>query len=191
MKIYTRTGDKGKSSLLSGERVPKNNVRVKAYGEVDELNSVIGALAAALPETLQAVPGQLQRIQRELFNVGAYLATTPGTVLAEKLPPVGQEQVHRLESDIDALQGGLPELKSFILPGGHIAAGWAHLARTVCRRAERSAIDLADTCAACEDHIAALAPVLAYLNRLSDYLFVVARACNQAAGVDDVIWRPV
>jgi cob(I)alamin adenosyltransferase len=190
MKLYTRTGDKGKSSLLSGERVPKNDPRIKAYGDVDELNSVIGALAAVLPGSLEEVSRQLRRIQGDLFDVGAWLATTPGSAIADQLSPVGTDQARRLEADMDALQAGLPELKGFILPGGHPSAGWAHVARTVCRRAERSAIDLAQACAACGDHRDALAPVLVYLNRLSDYLFVVARACNQAAGVPDVAWPP-
>jgi cob(I)alamin adenosyltransferase len=190
MKIYTKTGDKGKTSLLSGERVAKNDPRLKAYGEVDELNSVIGALIAQLPESLKDIADQLKQIQSDLFDVGAWLAATPDSAVTGRLMPVGEERAEKLEAYIDTMQAALPELKSFIVPGGHISAGWAHIARTVCRRAERSTLDLADHCKNCEAHRAALAPVQVFLNRLSDYLFSVARACNQAVGVPDVVWKP-
>ncbi len=186
MKIYTRTGDRGKSSLFSGERVPKNHARIKTYGEVDELNSVIGALIAVLPDGA-AVAEQLRQIQSDLFQVGAWLATLPGSPAARQLAPLTDAPTRRLEAQIDTLQAELPELRAFILPGGHASAAWAHLARTVCRRTERTAIDLllAEPGQAPEDY----GPVLTYLNRLSDYLFVVARHCNHAAGVPDILWQ--
>ena len=191
MKIYTKTGDQGKSSLLSGERVAKNDARIKAYGEVDELNSVIGAVASVLPGGTEPLSEQLQTVQSDLFSVGAWLATTPGAPVADQLVPVDDAAVMRLEAYIDALDALLPELRAFILPGGHPAAAQAHIARTVCRRAERHAIDLLDSATAGERdaQMNLLAPILAYLNRLSDYLFVAARYCNHAAGVPDTVWR--
>lgn len=192
MKIYTKSGDQGRSSLLSGERVPKNHIRIKAYGEVDELNSVIGALASVLPSGTDPLPAQLETIQSDLFTVGAWLAATPDSPVTAQLTALGDEQTQRLEAYIDALDAEMPELKAFILPGGHPAAAWAHIARTVCRRAERCVIDLLESFPAGEqdNHSAVLAPVLVYLNRLSDYLFVAARYCNQACGRKDIVWRP-
>ncbi len=187
MKIYTRTGDHGKSSLFSGERVPKNHARIKTYGEVDELNSVLGALIAFLPGDRELLESQLRQIQSDLFQAGAWLATLPDSPAARRLTPFTADATRRLEEQIDDLQAGLPELKVFILPGGHASAAWAHLARTVCRRAERTAIDLAQA----EEGrgLEGFGPVLTYLNRLSDYLFVVARHCNQSAGVADIPWQ--
>jgi cob(I)alamin adenosyltransferase len=184
MKIYTGTGDGGKTSLFSGERIAKDDARIEAYGAVDELNAVVGALLAALPEGPQRaeIERQLTRVQSDLFHVGAWLATTPGSPSAGHLPPLTPEPGERLEKEIDAMQAQLPELNAFILPGGHPAAAWAHMARTVCRRAERRAVVLAAGSASTEN-------LLVYLNRLSDYFFVLARYCNRLAGVEDALWR--
>ncbi len=170
--------------MLSGERVPKNHSRMQAYGDVDELNSAIGGIVASLPKG-EGLSGELTRIQSELFSVGAWLATTPGSGMAAQLTQITDVHEKRLEGLIDALQEALPPLRSFILPGGHVSAAFAHLARTVCRRAERSALSLRDSLDN-EEERQALQPTLVYLNRLSDYLFAVARRCNQLAGIDDV-----
>jgi cob(I)alamin adenosyltransferase len=187
MKIYTRTGDLGKSSLFSGERVSKNHARIKTYGEVDELNSVIGALIAFLTGGSGVLEKPLREIQSDLFQVGAWLATVPDSPAAQRLAPFTAAPTQRLEQQIDALQAELPELRAFILPGGHKAAAWAHLARTVCRRAERTAIDLIQNDAG--QAPSSLGPILTYLNRLSDYLFVAARFCNHSAGLSDILWQ--
>ncbi len=188
MKIYTKTGDKGKSSLLSGERVAKNSSHMEAYGDVDELNAIIGALMATLPESANPVLSQLQQIQSDLFHVGAGLATTPGSTVGDQLSEVTDEYSRRLEDYIDALQDQLPELKAFILPGGHTSAAWAHMARTVCRRAERRVVDLAEATSEGE-YAETLGPIMIYINRLSDYLFVLARYCNQVTGQSDRVWK--
>jgi cob(I)alamin adenosyltransferase len=188
MKIYTQTGDRGKTSLLSGERVPKTHVRINAYGDVDELNAVIGALIAAMvPESDAIAP--LKQIQSDLFQVGAWLAATPGSEPRGRLMPVTQVHSARIEASIDKMQAELPDLTAFILPGGCLPAAWAHVARTVCRRAERSVIDLAEDAGEQAGETQALGPAIAFMNRLSDYFFVLARWLNHQAGVADVIWR--
>lgn len=189
MKIYTQTGDQGKTSLLSGERLFKDHIRVRAYGEVDELNAVIGALSAALPANAAGVAEELKQIQSDLFHAGAWLATTPDTEPQGRLTPVTLAHSRRIEASIDAMEAQLPELKSFILPAGHPTATWAHLARTVCRRAERTAVELARQSGEAQARDEALAAILVFLNRLSDYLFVLARWLNQNAGVADVPWQ--
>jgi cob(I)alamin adenosyltransferase len=189
MKIYTQTGDRGKTSLLSGERVAKNHARVRAYGEVDELNAVVGMLIAALGEDSDEIREQLEAVQSDLFHAGAWLSTTRTAELEGHLPSIGKEQAARLESQIDDMSARLPELKAFILPGGHVTAAWAHMARTVCRRAERSVIDLAGMDAGRGDPEPAAQSVIAYLNRLSDYFFVLARHLNQRAGMADRGWQ--
>ncbi len=187
MKIYTGSGDAGKTSLFSGERLSKSDARVEAYGDVDELNAAVGAVLAALPSgsAAKALKTQLHQIQSDLFQVGVWLATTTESPLAGGLCPFTQAPVQRLEKQIDAMQAGLEELKSFILPGGHPAAAWAHMARTICRRAERKVVVLARQQGLADG----AAHVLPYLNRLSDYCFVLARKCNQMADVPDMIWR--
>ena len=183
MKIYTGTGDRGKTSLFSGERIPKSNDRIEAYGEVDELNSVIGALIAAMGDTNPRMVKELQQIQSDLFAIGAWLATTPDSAAAASLRPLTNDPVERLECAVDRMEAGLDRLSPFILPGGHRTAAWAHIARTVCRRAER--------------RLAALQPgdpnhehALVFLNRLSDYFFVMARHCNKIHKVADKLWTP-
>lgn len=180
-KIYTRTGDDGTTGLVDGSRCPKHAARMEAIGAVDEANSTIGLAVVALAGTAHG--GALVRIQNDLFDLGADLAT-PGTDFApsEIVLRVVQGQVDWLESAIDALNANIPPLTSFILPGGSEAAARTHIARATVRRAERAMTALA----AVEP---ANPAALAYINRLSDYLFVLARAIN-AAGSGDVLWVP-
>lgn len=176
MKIYTRTGDQGQTSLFGGTRVAKNDARIEAYGTVDELSSFIGvARASALPAEVDA---RLEQVQRDLFEVGAHLAS-PGT---SRFPGVDVMRIEELEHDIDAMERELTPLTNFILPGGCIGAAQLHVARTVCRRAERCVVAL-------QDESDATRSTIAYLNRLSDYLFVAARFANKHAGVADVTWK--
>jgi cob(I)alamin adenosyltransferase len=188
MKIYTGSGDRGKTSLFSGERVPKNSERIEAYGDLDELNSVIGALIASLPPDCDDLREELQRIQSELFPIGAWLATTPGAPAAALLPPLDPEGALGLERSIDRLDASLPPLAGFILPGGHIGATWSHIARTVCRRTERRVVQLAGgvaEAAAAEQ----MQRAIVYLNRLSDYFFVLARRINHIQDIEDRLWK--
>ncbi len=187
MTIYTGTGDKGKTSLFSGERVSKANDSVDAYGDLDELNSILGALAAHLSAEEELV-AELQQIQSDLFQAGAWLATNPESAALESLQEISAEQIAFLEKTIDRYEERLPGLKSFILPGGHITAAWAHVARTVCRRCERKVVTLIGQ--AMKAKIPRpYARVLVFLNRLSDYLFVLARRCNHMHGVADKPWK--
>jgi cob(I)alamin adenosyltransferase len=177
-RIYTRAGDGGETSLGDGSRVSKLDCRIASFGTVDELNSHIGTvLAGDAPDTFRAV---LARVQNELFDVGADLSVPWG--IADRLR-VTQERVDALEADCDRFNAELPELRSFILPGGTETAARLHVARTVCRRAEREVIAAAE-----EMEINPL--VLPYLNRLSDLLFILARAANAHAGHDEPLWRP-
>jgi cob(I)alamin adenosyltransferase len=188
MTIYTGTGDRGKTSLFSGERVAKSDRRIEAYGEVDELNSLLGALAAGLAEVSSDLVGRLQEIQADLFQLSAILAVTPDSPAMDSLQKITDSQIASLEQAIDQLDGQLPNLSGFILPGGHPTAAWAHICRTVCRRAERKLTRISDEYvqgkAARQFQLA-----LVYLNRLSDYLFVLARHCNHIQGVSDTLWK--
>lgn len=178
-RIYTRAGDKGETSLGDGSRVPKLDCRIGAFGTVDELNAAIGVVLAdaGLAERLRP---PLERIQNDLFDVGADLSVPFG--ITDRLR-VAQSDVDRLEQLCDELNAGLPTLKSFVLPGGTEGAARLHVARTICRRAEREAL-VAD-----EEH--GINPlVLAYLNRLSDFLFIAARTANAAAARDEPLWKP-
>jgi cob(I)alamin adenosyltransferase len=181
MKIYTKTGDGGTTGLFGGARVDKDDERVEAYGTVDEVNAVLGtARAASPPAELDLL---LERVQADLFVVGAELATVPGNEGKLPMQLVSAEDCERLERAIDAMETKLAPLKSFILPGGSPAAAALHHARTVCRRAERRVLRASRT--------AAVRPeVLVYLNRLSDFLFVAARQTNHLAGIADVPWAP-
>jgi cob(I)alamin adenosyltransferase len=188
MKIYTGGGDQGKTSLFSGERVFKAHARIDAYGDVDELNSVLGALAAALPVQAAEIGTAIARLQADLMKVGAWLATSPESPALAQIEALTTADAAALEAAIDHLDASLPTLRSFILPGGHPAAAWAHIARTVCRRAERRVVGLngADADPARQGHYAGL---LVYLNRLSDYLFVLARHLNHVTGISERIWK--
>ena len=188
MKIYTGTGDKGKTSLFSGERVSKADERIGAYGDLDELNSVLGALIAHLPSDRSDLAGELQQIQADLFVIGAWLATTANSPAVDSLAPIEEKQIVFLESAIDRLDDLLPDLKNFILPGGHISAAWAHVARSVCRRTERHTVLVLEV--SDDDETAKeLTKASIYLNRLSDYLFVLARECNRLHGLSDIPWK--
>ncbi len=181
MKIYTKTGDGGETGLFGGPRVKKDDPRVEAYGEVDELNAAVGA-ARALVEDPE-IDLQLAKIQEELFCVGAELATPHGAKARSAIPPVDAAWAARLEAAIDAWDRELPALTRFVLPGGTRTAAALHLARTVCRRAERRAVALAG-------EVEIDGTVLAYLNRLSDFLFVAARVANHRAGKEEPLWDP-
>jgi cob(I)alamin adenosyltransferase len=180
MKIYTKTGDAGETGLFGGPRVRKDDARIEACGSVDELNAALGlARCQALPAPIDAV---LERVQSELFCVGAELATphpqSRGTAL------VSLAHVAELERAIDGLEAGLAPLTQFILPGGHATAAWLHLARSICRRAERRVVTLAANPAA------DVSPqIVRYLNRLGDYLFVAARFANAEAGIAEAKWQ--
>lgn len=189
MKIYTGTGDRGKTSLFSGERVSKCSPRIAAYGDLDELNSVIGALAAAIDGGQQDLKDEIQAIQSLLLDVGAWLATIPGSASARFLKPFTDKPAAMLEKSIDRMTEVMPELKHFILPGGHLSAALAHMARTVCRRTERRVLALIERENGPSDPDETLKRILVFLNRLSDYLFVVARYCNHLHGQEDVLWK--
>lgn len=173
-KIYTRTGDDGSTGLGDGSRIAKDSIRVEAFGDIDELNSHIGLLLAQdLPHNIQTL---MTGIQHDLFDLGGEVCVPGREALTE-------DYVTRLENQLDTLNADLQPLKEFILPGGGTAASVCHVARTVCRRAERRLVTLAR-----EEPVSA--PTLHYLNRLSDLLFVVARYVNQQAGISDVLWQP-
>ncbi len=180
MRIYTRTGDRGETGLLGGGRVRKSAIRVEAYGAVDELNACLG-LAAAAPVEPEA-RGLLAAIQRDLLAIGTRLSDlrkTPST--GDEKAHLSEEHVARLERAIDGMEASLPPLRAFILPGGSEAGARLHLARTVCRRAERRIVALAE-----QEEVPPI--ILAYMNRLSDLLFVLARSVNHHAGAGEVTW---
>jgi cob(I)alamin adenosyltransferase len=180
MKLYTKTGDDGTTGLFGGGRVPKASARVDAYGTVDETNAVIGvARATPLPPAIDSV---LERVQEDLFTLGAELACVPGKESKLHMALLGESDIQRLETAIDEADAACEPLKSFVLPGGSPQAAALHLARTVCRRAERSTLLVDDGPVRRE--------VLVYLNRLSDLLFALARRANVLAAVPDVPWKP-
>ena len=180
MKIYTKTGDEGETGLFGGARVSKASLRVEAYGEVDELNSAVGwARVSASDPDLDAL---LNQIQNDLFEVGAELGSTEDRKQKSAMPLITESQVEGLERAIDKYEEGPPALTSFVLPGGSESASRFHLARCVCRRAERSLVALGA-------HETVRGEVLRYINRLSDLLFVLARYANHIAGVEDIPWK--
>ena len=180
MKIYTKTGDTGKTSLLGGRRVSKSDLRIDAYGTVDELNSYIGLLR---DQAVNAKRGDLlKEVQDRLFTIGATLATEPGKANVKK-PDLHDEDLELLEKEIDNMEALLPQLRHFILPGGHQVVSFCHIARTVCRRTERCVIDLMEV-----EHVDEI--IVKYLNRLSDYLFVLGRLIAQELEVEEVTWKP-
>jgi len=180
-KIYTRRGDDGSTGLFGGPRVRKDDLRVVAYGDVDELNSALGMAREDLPEgDLRSL---IDSFQSELFDLGAELATPDAAQAPKEVPRVSSQSVARLEREIDRLTEELPPMKNFILPGGSRSGAVLHFCRTVCRRAERKVVELADS-------TPVSAEALAYLNRLSDLLFVMARAANLRAGGREIPWTP-
>ena len=185
MKIYTRTGDQGETGLFGGQRVRKDHVRVEAYGAVDELNSTLGLVAVRLDADGETdLARGVREIQADLLTVGANLATPQpedGGRPTEHIPPLRAGRIAEMERWIDAAEVELEPLRTFILPGGGEAAALLHLARTICRRAERRAVRLAD-----EAHIEE--ELIVYLNRLSDLLFTLARLANRRLGIDDIPW---
>ncbi|MBL7818663.1 MAG: cob(I)yrinic acid a,c-diamide adenosyltransferase [Saprospiraceae bacterium] len=178
-KIYTKTGDTGNTSLFGGARVPKSHMRVESYGTIDELNSYIGLLSDLI-ETPQ-YKAVLKEVQDRLFTIGAVLASDPSKQMMT--PDLKQEDIQLLEKEIDTMELALPPLKNFILPGGHTTVSFCNIARTVCRRAERLVVAL--------NSVEAIDPLsIQYLNRFSDYLFVLGRKVGQDLGANEVIWKP-
>lgn len=179
-KVYTKTGDKGQTSLIGGTRVPKHHIRIEAYGTVDELNSHIGLIR---DQQLDAHSIEvLIEIQDRLFTIGSSLASDPGKSKM-KIPDLKEEDVTLLETEMDKMDEQLPEMKSFVLPGGHTTVSFCHIARCVCRRAERLVIHLSES-----EEVAPL--VIKYLNRLSDYLFVLSRKLTIDLKAREIPWKP-
>lgn len=181
MKVYTKTGDKGMTSLIGGTRVPKNSVRLEAYGSIDELNTYLGMIRSFPID--QQIAHEIVEVQTRLFDVGGLLATDPQAEGMKLKLGVKEEHIEMLEKAIDRMDQELPPLKHFVLPGGNQAVSFCHIARTVCRRAERRVLDLAQE--AIVDEL-----VIKYINRLSDYLFVVSRKVAADLGVEEIKWVP-
>lgn len=181
-KIYTKTGDNGNTALIGGTKVPKNDLRIETYGTVDELNSWMGLVADQLNDA--DVKGFLKEIQDRLFTIGSLLATDAERAPKMHLPDLYAPDVEALEKKIDVMTDQLPSMKHFILPGGHVAVSSIHVTRCVCRRAERLAVGLKEQGVFVDDL------VLRYLNRLSDYLFTLARYTAQHLQVPEVVWKP-
>lgn len=180
MKVYTKTGDKGQTSLIGGTRVPKHHIRIEAYGTVDELNSHIGLIRdQQIDEESKKI---LVEIQDRLFTIGSSLASDPEKSKM-KIPDLKEEDVTLLEKEIDKMNETLPEMRSFVLPGGHTTVSYCHIARCVCRRAERLTIHLSEN-----SFVAEL--VIKYLNRLSDYLFVLSRKLSHDLHATEIPWKP-
>jgi len=187
-RIYTKSGDQGQTSLVGGQRVPKDTLRIESYGTVDELNAVIGLVRRANQdeagpgETRARIDAMLQRVQNELFNLGSLLATLPED-LSPKQPRIEARHIEALEREIDEMNEHLPPLRSFTLPGGGWVSSYLHLARTVCRRAERVLVSLMATEAVDEQ-------AMKYLNRLSDFLYVLGRWNVRQRGEQEPLWTP-
>lgn len=179
MKIYTKKGDKGETSLIGGKRVNKSHARLHAYGTVDELNSYVGLLRDSIED--KSIRAELLEIQDRLFTLGSLLAATPDSKM--ELPSLSEADIKSLEDSIDSMNEVLPEMRSFILPGGHKTVSLCHVARTICRRAERWTI------AVNEDEMVSHL-ILAYLNRLSDYFFVLSRYMSNILNVSENPWIP-
>ncbi len=181
-KIYTKTGDQGKTALIGGTKVPKSNLRIDAYGTVDELNSYIGLVSDHLSAYTDTV-ALLREIQDRLFTIGSSLACDPDKDTKMRIPDLHAADITLLENSIDKMNEVLPEMKSFIIPGGHVAVSTCHIARCVCRRAERLCVGLQEQ----QQFIEPL--VLQYMNRLSDYLFVLARWIGHQLQVAEIPWK--
>lgn len=182
IKIYTKTGDKGTTSLIGGTKVPKSNIRIDSYGTVDELNSFIGMVRDQCTDA--GVKDTLKEIQDRLFTIGSSLACDPEKEPQMKIPDLKDADITRLEQEIDQMNGVLPAMKNFILPGGHLTVSTTHVARCVCRRAERICVAMQEL----EEFVDPL--VLQYLNRLSDYLFVLARFIGHQLQAEEIAWKP-
>ncbi|GAB2834155.1 ATP:cob(I)alamin adenosyltransferase [Ferruginibacter profundus] len=181
-KIYTKTGDLGKTSLIGGTKVAKSHIRIESYGTVDELNSYIGLVIDNITDEPSRIT--LKEIQDRLFTIGSSLACDPDKEPLMKIPDLKEEDIVLLENEIDSMNETLPAMKSFILPGGHPAISTAHITRCVCRRAERLCVNM-------QQHDLFVEPlVIKYLNRLSDYLFVLARYIGHLLGVGEIPWKP-
>lgn len=180
IRIYTKTGDKGETSLIGGTRLPKHHIRIEAYGNVDELNSFVGVVRDHQAD--DAISKVLIEIQDRLFTIGSLLAADPEKNKM-KLPEVKEEDIVYLEKQIDEMDAELPEMKSFVLPGGHPVVSFCHVARCVCRRAERAVLKLAENEKV--DEI-----IYKYLNRLSDYLFVLSRKLTKDFQAEETPWKP-
>lgn len=181
-KIYTKTGDTGKTSLIGGTKVPKSHIRIQAYGTVDELNSFTGLLRDQLSEVHSRE--LLLEVQDRLFTIGSSLACDPDKEIAMKIPDLRESDILLLENEIDLMNTKLPEMKSFILPGGHVTVSTAHICRTICRRAERLIVELD------EKERLGQPLIIKYLNRLSDYFFVLARWTGHLLGISELKWKP-
>lgn len=181
-KIYTKTGDLGKTSLIGGTKVAKSNIRIEAYGTIDELNSFIGLTSDQFGQ--EPSRSVLKEIQDRLFTIGSSLACDPEKETKMKIPDLKESDISLLEKEIDQMDNELAPMKSFILPGGHVSISTAHVTRCVCRRAERICVNM-------QEHELFVDPlVIKYLNRLSDYLFVLARYIGFKLGVEDIPWKP-
>lgn len=181
-KIYTKTGDLGKTSLIGGTKVAKSHLRIESYGTIDELNSYIGLVNDQLAD--ENSKKILREIQDRLFTIGSSLACDPEKEPKMKIPDLHEEDIYLLEKEIDRMNDSLPEMKSFILPGGHVAISTTHIARCVCRRAERICVHLQ------LENMFVEPLVIKYLNRLSDYLFVLARYTGHLLQVNEIPWKP-
>ncbi len=182
IKIYTKTGDLGKTSLIGGTKVPKSNIRIDAYGTIDELNSYIGLTSDQLSHKPSKII--LKEIQDRLFTIGSSLACDPGKAPLLKIPDLKETDIELLEKEIDKMNKVLTPMKSFILPGGHIAISTAHITRCVCRRAERICVNMK------EIKLFVDPLIIKYLNRLSDYLFILARYIGHLLKIEDIPWKP-
>jgi cob(I)alamin adenosyltransferase len=180
MKIYTKKGDKGETGLLGGTRVKKSHIRIESYGTVDELNSWIGLIRDQNIDTHSKEI--LIHIQDRLFTIGSHLASDPERSKF-KLPEINEENIVLLEKEMDSMNESLPEMKNFVLPGGHTTVSYCHIARCICRRAERCTVDLAD-------HEKVEDIIIKYLNRLSDYLFVLSRKLSHDLKAEEIPWKP-
>ncbi|HVB04611.1 MAG TPA: cob(I)yrinic acid a,c-diamide adenosyltransferase [Chitinophagaceae bacterium] len=182
LKIYTRTGDLGKTSLIGGTKVPKSHPRIEAYGNVDELNSHIGLVRDY--QSGQAIRDELNTIQDRLFTIGSSLACDPQKETKMRIPDLREEDILQLEKAIDRMNEQLPGLTAFIHPGGHVSVSVCHIARCICRRSERTCVQLLEQ----REPVSLL--VIKYLNRLSDYLFILARWTARQGGTTEIIWKP-
>ena len=180
-KIYTKTGDAGETALIGGTRIPKSHIRIEAYGTVDELNSWFGVIRDHIQDA--SLNLSLASVQNTLFVVGSQLATDPDKNIKMNLPALTDQEIHMLESSIDAMESKLPELKNFVLPGGHPASSFIHVARCVCRRAERICVQMQEL------EFSVQPIVIRYLNRLSDYFFILSRHLAQIMGATEVLWK--